>query len=225
MARFNNIPNFAANANIENANSFIIVNGVRMPYKDYLATIKAKKAAAKATAPKERKVHIITDDDETAMIPDYVKGMIKQVDLIKSLFAYYDNAYKQWGTVANEILNNKLIERPFIHFRCKYRDVQSIMADITKIGKNHEKDVYYFVRKLSWNVEELMKDVEQLMDGVSQSGVLHIYGKHECINGAGRRLGLRTLMQRTFKNTTKLLSITNELNEIADGKSIFKKIA
>ena len=72
---------------------YIIVNGVRMSMDDYKKVIKEKKSKLKIKKPKK----VLT---EINLLPSDIKEMMKKVKLIKSLSAYYDNGYKQWGNVA-----------------------------------------------------------------------------------------------------------------------------
>jgi hypothetical protein len=59
--------------------------------------------------------------------------------------------------------------------------------------------------------------MKSLYSGVISSGVLDRFNDKECINGEGRRLGLRILMNRTFKSLDTIDNAIKELSRIASG--------
>lgn len=187
----------------------IYVNGKKMTQKEFKAMIKAKQETAK---PKRKKRAKKTEIQE---MPAYVKALIRNSAPIKSLAAYYDNGYRQWGIIARTIIGLPEIYGSFLAFRSKAYDLVKIINDITIIGKHDEKAIFAYIQKLSWKLDDIKKDMDSLYAGVRRSGVLDRFNDKECINGTGKRLGLRILMDRTYDSITKLSKVVKELENIA----------
>lgn len=66
---------------------YIIVNGVRMTMTEYN---KMKRAKNKA---KRKKKEL----SEIQLLPSDIKTLMRNVKVFKSLVAFYNNGYKQWG--------------------------------------------------------------------------------------------------------------------------------
>ena len=127
-----------ANFNVMEQSQMINVNGVMMTLKEYRTktrkTQKAKKQAKEMSAIK--------------LLPNEINYLMKQVKVIKSLGAYYDNGYKQWGTKCRDyVINHKDMEIPFLNVRMRSRELMEIAKDIEKISKKGEKAVYQYVQK------------------------------------------------------------------------------
>lgn len=188
---------------------YIIVNGVKMSMADYKKVIKEKKSKLNIKKPKK----VLT---EINLLPSDIKEMMKKVKLIKSLSAYYDNGYKQWGTIAKRIINLDEIRKPFVCYRIKAREIQKTMEEISAISKKNDKSVYQYIRKLSYQLDDICTQMDLLFKGVSRSGIAYRYKDHECINGSGRRLGLQTLMSRSWSATKELNNIIKRCQAISD---------
>lgn len=187
----------------------IYVNGVKMTMKEYRKALKEKSDSTTKRKKKTKKTQI----QET---PSYVKALVRNAGPIKSLAAYYDNGYRQWGIIARTIMETDGIYQPFLSFRSKTYDMSNIINDICMTGKHDERAIYAYIQKLSWKLDDIKKDMNNLREGVDRSGVLERYKDKECINGTGRRLGLSILMDRTFESISKLDKVISELQEIAE---------
>ncbi|MBR6515466.1 MAG: hypothetical protein IKT40_01280 [Bacilli bacterium] len=150
------------------------------------------------------------------ILPSDIHYMLNQVKLIKSLSAYYDNGYRQWGNIAKRILLLKEIRTPFVAFRMKVREMDRLVAEINEISKKNSKYVYDYVRRFSYILEDIMEAITELGNAVSRSGVITMHEKHECISGNGKRLGLKVLISRTYSATEELKRIVKRLQDIAD---------
>lgn len=190
----------------------IVVNGVKMPLKEYRKQIKEKQAAKEKKTSKKRKTKKVSN--ELVLISTEIKEMTKQVRLITSLSAYYNNAYKQWGKVANVILEKKEIQSPFLHFRLRVREMNETLNTIMEISKKKDKAVLQYFEKLSYQLDDVQNCIEKLCNGIVKSNVFDLYGEHECINGCGRRLGLRVLVRRSFSATKGIKEIIEKCRDI-----------
>lgn len=192
----------------------IIVDGVKMTTKEFKAKFQAKNAK-----PKKAK-----RDTAITILPSEINEMMKGVRTLKSFVAYYENGYKQWGNIAKNIINLNTIQSQFIHVVNNTKQAVNIIGNINDIAKENDKDVFHFVRKLSWKLEDVKNDLDSLTSAISQSGVLERFGTHECINGTGRRLGLQTLMYRTYGTIKNLNAICISLQTISDnGLDVFSE--
>lgn len=192
----------------------ITVNGVTMTMTEYKKRLKAKKAESNKNQSKKRKAK--KRETEITILPSEIKTMLKCAKVMKSLSAYYDHGYRQWGRICRDIINLKEIRPHFVLYRSKATEVEQTINEITDIAKRNQKAVFAFVRKLSWQLEDTKEHMQKLYNGVTSSGVIEAFGNHEAINGEGRRLGLRILMIRTFKAVQDLENVIKRLQTIAD---------
>lgn len=186
----------------------IVVNGIRMPMSEYRKRIKAKKNVNTKKVKKE-----LTDIN---LLPNEIKYMMRNVRLLKSLSAYYNNGYRQWGRIAKLVISQKEISSPFVKFNAKQAEIERTINEIKEISKHNEKAVYAFVRKLSYQLDDIKEIMVELCKGVGYSGIISRFIDHECINGEGRRLGLRTLMSRSYKAVVELEKIIRRCQNISD---------
>lgn len=207
----------------ESSSNYIVINGQRMTmdeYKKYKKQ-KTKELQAKLSKKKQREIARAKREKkkkretEITILPGTIKSIVRNAGPIKSLSAYYDNAYRQWGTIASMILNLPEIERPFVLFRADATDIVKTIGEISEIAKGNEKAVFSYVQKLSWKLDNIRTKMKMLYSGVVNSGVLERFDDKECINGTGRRLGLRILMSRTFDSIDAIDEAIKELNSIA----------
>lgn len=188
----------------------IYVNGVKMTQKEYKAMAKSKRGGNTVKHRKNR------EKTEIREISESVGTLVRDSGPIKSLAAYYDNGYRQWGNVARCIIETPGIYCPFISFRTKTREMLRIIDEISKMGKRDDKSVFTYIRTLSWKLEDVKNEMELLYRGVHNSGVIDRLGDKECINANGKRLGLKVLMERTILSINKMSDTIKRLNGIAD---------
>lgn len=182
-------------------NNTIIVNGVAMSVKDFKAMHKTTK--------KNVKKNVSTKTIK--QLPIEIKNMMKQVKVLKSLVAYYSNGYKQWGTIARNIINLRDIKLPFNQVVIKTKQAERLVKKIETIAKANDYDVFQFVNQLQMRLEELTTELTLLVNGINNSHVTKQYKDHECINGEGKRLGLRILCLRSHKAIDELEIICQRL--------------
>lgn len=196
----------------ERGNSCIIVGGVRMTLNEYKKKQKEEKAATEKKATRRKK----KETKELNAVAQEVESLIKPITVLKSLSAYYDNAYRQWGNVANLILQLREIRSSFVFYRVKVSELERLIAEIQKIANRNEKAAFQYVEKLSWKLDDIKTELRKLMSGVSKSGICDQLKNHEAINGNGRRLGLQTLMKKAYKAIESIESAIKRLNQIVD---------
>jgi hypothetical protein len=192
-----------------------------MTIKEYKAYVKAKKnetLIAKGRKPKEdkpkkrKKVEV----KEISAVAWQIEKMMKPITTLKSFAAYYDHAYRQWGNIAKDILNLREIRQPFVFYRVKISELERLIADIEKMAKRNEKAAYQYVEKIAWKLDDIKTDITNINNGIQRSGVIQQHKSHECINGTGRRLGLQTLVGKSFKAMSQLEDVIGTLKKIAD---------
>ena len=193
----------------------IKVNGQVMTITEY----KKMLAEKKKTNGKKKKATRRNKKNPTGItiLPKDIKIMLRGAKVMTSLSAYYKHGYRQWGTICKTILNLKDIQSPFVRYTMSAKAVNEVINEINEIAKHNSKSVFAYVRKLSWKLDDVAKDMKALQEGINKSGVLYSpMQTHECINGTGRRFGLNILMQRTSDAIKELEVIVNNLQYIAD---------
>jgi hypothetical protein len=156
-------------------------------------------------------------------IPIEVKNLMKQVKVLKSLVAYKENGYKQWGTIANTIMNMRGVKMPFEQVVIKTKQAERLIKKIDTIAKANDYDVFQYVNRLQLRLEELTTQLNLLVNGITSSHVTKVFKDHEAINGEGRRLGLRILCLRSTKAVDELEIICQRLWDIQEkGVDVFE---
>lgn len=216
---------YATISSLEKAQT-ITVNGQVMTIAEYKKML-AEKKKTNGNGKKKANRHNKKTPTEITILPKDIKIMLRGAKVMTSLSAYYKHGYRQWGTICKNILNLKEIQSPFVRYTMSAKAVNEVINEINDIAKHNSKSVFAYVRKLSWKLEDVAKDMKDLQDGVNKSGVLNSpMQTHECINGTKRRLGLNILMQRTNDAIKELEVIVNNLQYIADNyTTTFKKAA
>lgn len=200
-------------------NSFIVVNGEKMTIKAWKQMVankqkdrRGKKRFLKNDKPKkvEKKVK------EISIVVEEVEKMMKPITALKSFAAYYDHAYRQWGTIANNILQHRKIRPHFVFYRVSVGELERLIEDIEKMAKGNEKAAYQYVEKTAWKLEDIKTHIQNIIKGAVESGYMEAYKHEECINGKGRRLGLQTLANKSLKAISQLEDVIGTLKKIAD---------
>jgi hypothetical protein len=198
---------------------YIIVNGVKMTIEDWKKSVtekqkerRGKKRFLKIEKPKKE----VKETKEIGAVAEEIENLLKPITTLKSLAAYYDHAYKQWGTIGKQILEHHKIRPHFVFYRAALRDLEKLLDDIQMMSKKNEKAAYQFVEKTAWKAEDIKTHINNIMSGAAESGLLEAYKTHECINGKGRRLGLRTLANKSLKSVSQLEDAIEALKKIAD---------
>lgn len=156
-------------------------------------------------------------------IPIEVKNLMKQVKVLKSLVAYKENGYKQWGTIANTIMNMRGVKMPFEQVVIKTKQAERLIKKIDTIAKKNDYDVFQYVNQLQLRLEELTSQLNLLVSGINNSHVTKVYKNHEAISGEGKRLGLRILCLRSAKAVDELEIICQRLWDIQEkGVDVFE---
>jgi hypothetical protein len=173
---------------------------------------RGKKRFLKIEKPKKE----VKTKKEVVEVAEEIENLLKPITTLKSLAAYYDHAYKQWGTIGKQILEHHKIRPHFVFYRAALRDLEKLLDDIQMMSKKNEKAAYQFVEKTAWKAEDIKTHINNIMSGAAESGLLEAYKTHECINGKGRRLGLRTLANKSLKSVSQLEDAIEALKKIAD---------
>lgn len=200
--------------NYQNQITTVSINGVltQMTVKEYNA-YKAKITRQKQI--NERNSRLIP------MIPSMIAEIMKELKLCKSLEAYYHNGYRQWGVIINDVIKNPLVEKHFIMFISKYNDVQKQLELIAKVAKKNDKDIFSFIEKLYYLLDDMGNEIVAISEGMIKSGILtdFIYKGKECIYGNGRRLGIKELVSRTTQNTIAMKRVLDQLSVLVNNGS------
>lgn len=191
----------------------IIVGGKVYDIKEYK---KMQRAASKKKKAKKTYTSI-------TILPSEIKDMMRNVRVLKSLVAYHEHGYRQWGRIANLLMGLREIKSPFNNVVINTKQAIRLVDKINAIAKSNDRDVFQFVKKLSWKLDDVKNELDMLVKGIGSSGVINQFGNHECINGTGKRLGLKILTQRSYKAIDELSAICAKLDNIEkNGVDVFE---
>ena len=132
--------------------SKVLVNGVLMSVKEYKSMMR-EKLGIKAETKKNTKKGIT----EIQLLSEDITNMYNKLKLMKSLTAYYDNAYRQWGTIANNILQHGRIQPYFVKYRCKIREINETLSSLETASKRNSKMVFHYMEKLSYQLDDVSR--------------------------------------------------------------------
>lgn len=202
---------------------FITINGIQMTKAEYKEYKKDKEKAMFDKLPKYKQRAILAEkkaekkrkESEIKIIANGVEAMVTKVGVMKSLSAYYKHGYRQWGLIAREIINDPKIRVPFEKFYLKQVEIERCVCEMQSFAKRSSKDIFERIEKLSYLLDDAKYIMENLRAAVGSSGVINRYMAHECISGEGKRLGLRTLMSRTFSAIKEMEKLIREFAVIA----------
>lgn len=187
--------------------STIVVNGVTMTLAEYR---KMKRAATNA---KKKKKEL----SEIQLLPSDIKTLMKGVRVMKSLVAFYNNGYKQWGTIHRQVLKIDNMGDKFSLAKLAILDANSVIEEICGIAKKREKSVYQYVRKLSYKMDDVKSRLQDLYEVVIGTNIINSpFANHEIINGHERRLGLKVLMNKTSDAIAEIDNIIANLQNMAE---------
>lgn len=175
---------------MESENATIVVEGIKYTMKEW-KKIKAKKAKEEAIVERNKKIE--------PLLPQFCKDMVGEFSLAKSLVAYYNNGYRQWGNVVKEILAMPNVEHNFVLLKKHYSEALKALNAI-KNARSNTRNYSAMLDTLWYRLDDCRTDVDNLSNAIVDSNVLTnpFYANKECIFGEGRRLGLRTLISRTM---------------------------
>ena len=195
------------------SSGLITVNGVTYTEKEW------KKLHKKTTTKRTN----VANPKTIKQIGIEIKNMLKQVKVLKSLVAYHTHGYRQWGTIATTIMNNRDIKAPFAQVVIKAKQAERLVKKIDTIAKKNDYDVFQYVNQLQLRLEELTTQLNLLVCGINNSHVTKVYKDHECINGEGKRLGLRVLCLRSNKAIDELEIVCQRLWDMQEkGVDVFE---
>lgn len=190
-----------------NLSQTIIVNGVKMTMAEFNKMKRAKTNKAK------RKKKELT---EIQLLPSDINALMKNVKVFKSLVAFYNNGYRQWGTIHRQLLKIDNMGAKFALMIYSIDEINSLVTKICRIAKKKEKSVYAYVQKLSYKMDDAKLRLKDLHNVVIGSDVLNSpFNNHEIINGTQRRLGLKILTKRTTDAINELDNIIKHLNDMS----------
>lgn len=210
MGRFNDFDRMMVE------NTMVVYNGEIMTKKRRDALIRAEK---RKQGIRERNAKIIP------ILSQRVETLKKGFKLAKSLVAYYRNGYKQWGTIHTEIVTNPYLESPFIQFIAANNDAEKVFKAIQLIAKKNDKDIYGYIEKFAYKVDDMMSGINAISDGAINAEIFSnpYYVGKEVVYGNGRRLGLKELVSRTCSNLAIMQKAMQEmLAMVNDGTDVME---
>lgn len=168
---------------------YCVIDGVSMTEVEFKAW--KKKHTTKVVAVKKPSVRMYRYSD---MVNEWLSMTIKKIRVLNSIISYQAYSYRYWGGIARTVLHIKEIEKPFDK---TYVSIRQMQRTIHKIENCHNKrETQDLLYKLNWQLEEVSKNIVALNKGIEKSEVLYGLANSGCINGTGKRLGLKIISLR-----------------------------
>lgn len=106
------------------------------------------------------------------ILPSEIKEMMRNVRVLKSLVAYHEHGYRQWGRIANLLMGLREIKSPFNNVVINTKQAIRLVDKINVIAKSNDRDVFQFIKKLSWKLDDVKNELDMLVKGIGSSGVI-----------------------------------------------------
>lgn len=198
---------------------YIIVNGERKTIEQWKEEVKAKQKERRGkkrfldlSKPKKQK----KETKEIGVVAEEIEKLLKPIITLKSIQVYKNHAYRSWGNIANEILSHKGISKAMSAYCVKFGELNKLVEDIQMMAKGNEKAAYQYVDKIAWKLDDMKRDIVEIIKATEESGVCERYKGHEAIYGEGRQLGLQTVITKSLATISEVEEVIATLQEIAD---------
>lgn len=187
------------------SNTVVRTNGTTQTTAELRAEIRAKRNKKTKRTPRTTSVTIVGE---------YISLIEKNLGVLKNIRAYRNNAKRQWGQVAEMLLNLNGIRKPMTLLVADIIRAEELITTIKGLSKRNQSDTFQYLQKLSWKFMDINDNLQSLIAGVDGTGVLTQFATHECVNGKDKRLGLRVITNRARKATDKIVQYCAELDGI-----------
>jgi hypothetical protein len=198
---------------------YIIVNGERKTIEQWKEEVKTKQKERRGkkrfldlSKPKKQK----KETKEIGVVAEEIEKLLKPIITLKSIQVYKNHAYRSWGKIANEILSHKGISKAMSAYCVKFGELNKLVEDIQMMAKGNEKAAYQYVDKIAWKLDDMKRDIVEIIKATEESGVCERYKGHEAIYGEGRQLGLQTVITKSLATISEVEEVIATLQDIAD---------
>ena len=140
-----------------------------------------------------------------------VEYIAKQLKYIDSLIAFRENAKRQWGTIADTLFDTKGVRIGFRKIINENQKFRKLLDELLKL--RNRSSISSCLEDLSYALDNIKMYIEELLDVIEKSDIFSrpIFKDSKILNEDGKRLGLKTLIQRS---TTSLKEIEKSVNKI-----------
>ena len=198
---------------------YIIVNGERKTIEQWKEEVKTKQKERRGkkrfldlSKPKKQK----KETKEIGVVAEEIEKLLKPIITLKSIQVYKNHAYRSWGKIANEIFSHKGISKAMSAYCVKFGELNKLVEDIQTMAKGNEKAAYQYVDKIAWKLDDMKRDIVEIIKATEESGVCVRYKGHEAIYGEGRQLGLQTVITKSLATISEVEEVIATLQDIAD---------
>ena len=203
---------------------YIIIGGVPMTKKEFVSYKRSKNVELFNSLSKSKQCEIKrvkaakkSSVNSYVALGSEIEDMVSKVRVMESLCSYYRNGFRMWGCIHRDIINEPSISVPYKSYLKQERAISDLVNEIVGIKG---RSVFEYIRRLSWQLEDISSTMDSLRWAVGNSGVISHNIEHECINGEGKRLGLRVLMFRSISAISELKKMSVEFLRIADNEIV-----
>ena len=140
-----------------------------------------------------------------------VEYITKQLKYIDSLIAFRENAKRQWGTIADTLFDTKGVKLGFRKIINENRKLNDYLSELKRLRNRNA--IASCIEDITYTLDNIRIYIAELSDLVMKSGIFSrpIFADAKILNENGKRLGLKTLIQRS---TSSLKEIEKSVNKI-----------
>lgn len=203
----------------KNITEYIIVNGEKKTiaqWKEEVAAKQKERRGKKRFLDLSKPKKAEKKAKEISLVAEEIEKLLKPIITLKSIQVYKNHAYRSWGTIANEILSHKGISKAMAAYCVKFGELNQLIENVQNMAKANEKAAYQFVDKIAWKLDDMKRDIVDMIKATEESGVCERYKGHEAIYGEGRQLGLQTVITKSLTTIGEVEKTIKTLQEIAN---------
>lgn len=148
----------------------------------------------------------------------FVEDTTKNLSCIKSLVAFRENAKRQWGTIADTLFDTKGLSAAFRKIINENKKLNGYLSELRKL--RNKNAISSCIEDITYALDNIKIFIAELSDIVTKSDIFSrpIFADAKILNENGKRLGLKTLIQRSNSSIQQIeravtkLTLLNERN-------------
>lgn len=148
----------------------------------------------------------------------FVEDTTKNLSCIKSLVAFRENAKRQWGTIADTLFDTKGFSAIFRKIINENKKLNSYLSELRRLRSRNA--ISSCIEDITYALDNIKIFISELSDIVTKSDIFNrpIFADAKILNENGKRLGLKTLIQRSnssikdIERAVTKLTLLNERN-------------
>lgn len=148
----------------------------------------------------------------------FVEDTTKNLNYIKSIIAFRENAKRQWGTIADTLFDTEGVRIGFRKILNENNKFNNLLNELKRLKSRNA--ISSCIEDLTYCIDNIRIYITELLDIIEKSDIFSrpIFKDSKILNEEGKRLGLKVLIRRSTSSLKEIekavskLAILNERN-------------